>query len=118
MRTLIRALVVIGLQACATSPVIAPLPQPKRIIARGGGGWKDGQVNEPIILVNPKDPSRLVMFYSGMKLGGNGGAIGKAWATAADPFTWHEDDANPVLVNETTAPTRDAGVRLDSVIYD
>lgn len=106
------------LTGCATSPVIPPLPQPKRIIARGGGGWKDGQVNEPVILVNPKDSSRLVMFYSGMKLGGNGGAIGKAWATAADPFTWHEFDGNPVLVNPTRTPARDVGIRLDSVIYD
>ncbi|HVE43021.1 MAG TPA: hypothetical protein VNM14_24290 [Planctomycetota bacterium] len=106
------------LTGCATSPAIAPLPQPKMIISRGGGGWKDGQVNEPIILVNPKDPSRLVMFYSGMKLGGNGGAIGKAWATATDPFTWHEDEGNPVLVNETASPARDVGVRLDSVLYD
>jgi len=104
----------VGLAACAPEPVAARLSQPKMIVSRGGGGWKDGQVNEPIILVNPKDPSRLVMFYSGMKLGGNGGAIGKAWATAADPFTWHEDDGNPFLVNET----REAGVRLDSVLYD
>jgi hypothetical protein len=113
------ALVCLGLLAgCSTSPVIPPLPRPKMIIARGGGGWKDGQVNEPIILVNPKDSTRLVMFYSGMKLGGNAGSIGKAWATAADPFTWHEFDGNPVLVNETPAPNRDVGIRIDSVIYD
>ena len=51
--------------------------------------------------VAPQDPSRLVMFFSGMKLGGNGGSIGKAWATAADPFTWHEDERNPVLLDRT-----------------
>ena len=107
-----------GTAGCAPAPVAPPLPKPKMIISRGGRGWKDGQVNEPVILVNPKDPSRLVMFYSGMKLGGNGGAIGKAWATAADPFTWHEDEGNPILLNETASPARDVGVRLDSVIYD
>jgi len=117
---LCKLLVVVGLVAgCAPSvrPAAAP-SQPKMIISRGGGGWKEGQVNEPIILVNPKDPTRLVMFYSGMKLGGHGGSIGKAWATAADPFTWHEDEGNPILLNKTPSPTRDVGVRLDSVIYE
>ncbi len=57
---------------------------PKKIINYGGGGWKDGQANEPCILVNPKDKSKLIMFYSGMKLGGSAGAIGKAWANVAE----------------------------------
>ncbi len=118
LKSVVALLLLTGAAGCSPSPVMATLPQPKKIISCGGGGWKDGQVNEPIILVNPKDPSRLVMFYSGMKLGGNGGAIGKAWASAADPFTWHEDEGNPVLVNETATPARDVGVRLDSVIYD
>jgi hypothetical protein len=47
-------------------------PPPQRII-NYGGGWKDGQVNEPCILVNPKDPTKLIMFFSGMQLGGSQG---------------------------------------------
>ncbi|RPH38140.1 MAG: hypothetical protein EHM91_14245, partial [Planctomycetota bacterium] len=65
------ALMVVGLAAgCAAraEPLATAPSRPKLIVSRGGGGWKEGQVNEPIILINPKDPSRLVMFYSGMKL--------------------------------------------------
>ena len=76
-----------------------PVPaKPRMVINCGGGGWKDGQVQEPCILVNPKDAGKLIMFYAGMKLGGREGAIAKAWADVADPFTWHED-AKPPLLN-------------------
>ena len=55
-----------------------PVPaKPRMVINCGGGGWKDGQVQEPCILVNPKDASKLIMFYAGMKLGGREGAIAK-----------------------------------------
>ncbi len=76
---------------------MASPPTPKEIISYGGGGWKDGQVNEPCLLANPKDATKLIMFYSGMKLGGSKGAIGKAWANISDPFTWHEDSDNPIF---------------------
>ena len=33
--------------------------KPRMIIPCGGGGWKDGQVQEPCILVNPKDAGKL-----------------------------------------------------------
>ena len=57
---------------CLIVPVQAQVPAaPQRIINYGGGGWKNGQVNEPVILVNPKDKSKLIMFYSGMQLGGS-----------------------------------------------
>ena len=83
-----------------------------------GGGWKDGQVQEPCILVNPKDASKLIMFYAGMKLGGREGAIGKAWANVADPFTWHEDVRHPLLQAEPGIAFHETGcIRLDSVIY-
>src|SRR5437868_1888942 len=81
-------------------PIVATQASPTKIIDYGGGGWKDGQVNEPCILVNPKDPKRLIMFYSGMKLGGSAGAVGKAWAELAEPFVWHEDDKNPLLTRD------------------
>lgn len=90
-------------------------PQP--IIRFGGGGWKDGQVNEPIILVNPKDATKLVMFYSGMKLGGRDGAIGKAWANVTEPMVWHEDEANPLLTGDPNIPFEAKGIRLDAVLY-
>jgi hypothetical protein len=79
-----------------TTPVMAknaaPLvpATPRMIINCGGGGWKDGQVQEPCILVNPKDSSKLIMFYARMKLGGKEGYLAKAWANVTEPFTWHE----------------------------
>ncbi len=91
---------------------------PKKIIDFGGGGWKDGQVNEPCILVNPKDSSKLVMFYSGMKLGGSAGAIGKAWANVSEPFTWHEDADNPIFRADPNIPFEASAIRLDAVIYN
>lgn len=90
---------------------------PKKIISFGGGGWKEGQVNEPCILVNPKDPTRLVMFYSAMQLGGGAGAIGKAWASVSDPLTWHEDPANPILAADPSIPFEASSIRLDTAIY-
>jgi hypothetical protein len=96
-----------------------PVPaSPKMIINCGGGGWKDGQVQEPCILVNPKDPSKLIMFYAGMKLGGENGCIGKAWADVSDPFTWHEDANNPFLRSYPTDSSEGGTLRLDSVLYD
>lgn len=90
---------------------------PTKIINYGGGGWKDGQVNEPCILVNPKDPTKLIMFYSGMKLGGSAGAIGKAWANVSEPLIWHEDTGNPILVSDPTISFEASAIRLDTVIY-
>src|SRR5262249_17616357 len=101
----------------AQQPNVATIPTPKKIISYGGGGWKDGQVNEPCILVNPKDAKKLIMFYSGMKLGGSAGAIGKAWANIAEPFIWHEDDHNPLLTGDPKIPFEASAIRLDTVIY-
>lgn len=90
---------------------------PTKIINFGGGGWKDGQVNEPCILVNPKDPTKLVMFYSAMQLGGSKGAIGKAWANIDEPLVWHEDAGNPILVADANLAFEASAIRLDAVIY-
>jgi hypothetical protein len=89
---------------------------PRKIILYGND-WKAGQVNEPCILVNPKNPTMLIMFYSGMKLGGKEGCIGKAWANVADPFNWHEDERNPILRYAPQISFEASGIRLDSVIY-
>lgn len=93
-------------------------PSPKKIINFGGGGWKDGQVNEPCIFVNPKDKTKLIMFYSGMKLGGSAGAIGKAWANISEPFIWHEDANNPIFTCDPNISFEASAIRLDTVIYN
>ncbi len=106
----------------SASNAICELPAkqdtPVKIIDFGSGGWKDGQVNEPVVLVNPTDPHKLIMFFSGMKLGGSSGTIGKAWAYTSKPFVWHEDAANPILIYDPAVPFEASGIRLDSVIYN
>ena len=87
------------------------------IINRTSSAWESQQVQEPCILPNPKDPARLVMFYSGVPATNrNLCYIGKAWALTADPFTWHQDEHNPVF-----GPGKqgwDSGsIRLDTVLY-
>jgi hypothetical protein len=89
------------------------------IVNYGGGGWKSGQVEEPCILVNPKDSTKLIMFYSGATALADGGvaSIGKAWARVSDPYIWHEDAKNPIL-RGVRGPAFDENIRLDSVIYN
>ncbi len=87
------------------------------IINRTNSAWESQQVQEPCILPNPKDPARLVMFYSGVPATNrNLCFIGKAWALKSDPLTWHQDERNPVF-----APGKegwDSGsIRLDCVLY-
>ena len=89
----------------------------KVVIDRTGRAWQSQQVEEPCILPNPKDPGRLVMFYSGVSAANRTVAtIGKAWARVEDPWTWHQDENNPFL-----GPGQqgwDAGtIRLDAVLY-
>jgi hypothetical protein len=89
----------------------------ERIIDRTVAAWQSQQVQEPCILENPKDPDRLVMFYSGVPAGDRGICyIGKAWALKSDPFTWHQDPSNPVFA---PAPTGwdSHSIRLDCVLY-
>lgn len=88
----------------------------KIVLDRTGKEWESQQVEEPCILQNPKDPSRLLMFYSGVSSSHKSIAeIGKAWALASDPMNWHQDEKNPIF-----SPGRgwDSGtIRLDSVLY-
>ena len=105
-----------ALAAMAQNAGSSTPPKPRKIIDYGGGGWKDFQVEEPCILVNPKDTNKLIMFYSGVKLGGPV-CHGKAWADVSDPFTWHEDANNPFFGGDPKiAP--EGSIRLDSVIYN
>jgi hypothetical protein len=122
MRAIVHLTCFLGLflvPALAQDAVSAVPSKPRKIIDCGGGGWKDGQVQEPCVLVNPKNPGQLIMFYAGMKLGGREGAVGKAWASAADPFAWHEEAESPLLGPEAAlASNPSAYIRLDSVIYN
>ena len=87
------------------------------IIDRTGSAWQSQQVEEPCILPNPKDPSRLIMFYSGVSAADRAVAtIGKAWAHIADPWTWHQDEKNPFFTPGQSG--WDSGtIRLDCVLY-
>jgi hypothetical protein len=101
----------------AVSVAAGGQPVAKVIINRNAASWESQQVQEPCILSNPKDPTRLVMFYSGVPAANRDLCyIGKAWALKSDPFTWHQDEKNPVF-----APSQDGWdsgtIRLDSVLY-
>lgn len=87
------------------------------IIDRTGRDWESQQVQEPCILPNPKQPGKLVMFYSGVSSANKAIAtVGKAWADESDPFTWHQDAANPFFGPGQSG--WDAGtIRLDAVLY-
>lgn len=68
------------------------------VLPRAGHDWMSQRVEEPCILPNPKVPGRLVMFYSAVSSSNRVvAAIGKAWAQTRDPFTWHQDEANPIF---------------------
>jgi len=112
------------LLSATTSPVFASNPAAPRMAIRGEvviqrteSAWESQQVQEPCILPNPKDPARLVMFYSGVPASNrNVCFIGKAWALKSAPFAWHQDPQNPVF-----SPGKqgwDSGsIRLDAVLY-
>lgn len=108
-----------GLLAVGIAPLRAAEPaiRGEVIINRKAAAWESQQVQEPCIIENPKDPTRLVMFYSGVPASNrNLCYIGKAWALKSDPFTWHQDEGNPVF-----APSKDGwdsgSMRLDAVLY-
>ena len=67
------------------------------IINYGGGGWKDSQVQEPCVFIDPTDTSKVIMVFAGMAAPVATGvqSLGLATATVADPFTWTESPSNP-----------------------
>lgn len=96
------------------------------VLARSSHEWMSQQIEEPCILPNPKAPGRLIMFYGAVPASNrNIAAIGKAWAEVNDPFTWHQDEANPIFKpsgqcggTASTPPAWDAcAIRLDTVLY-
>lgn len=85
------------------------------------GGWAGGQLQEPCILQNPKDSTKLIMFYAGMNListDGGHGAISKAWAFRSDPYVWYEYSDNPVLNPDPSIPFEAFCIRLDCILYN
>jgi hypothetical protein len=83
-------------------------------------GWSSGQVMEPCILTNPKDTSKLIMFYGGGHLIAEDGgrwAIGKAWADKSDPAVWHEFGDNPIVRPDPRIPFESYFIRMDCVLY-
>jgi len=102
----------------ASTPMTSPKPVNGRIIIdRTNSDWQSQQVQEPCILQNPKDPSRLVMLYSGVPKANRAYcAFGKAWASVDDPMTWHQDPANPVFGPGKTGWDR-GSIRLDTMLY-
>jgi hypothetical protein len=80
------------------------------IINYGGGGWKDSQVQEPVIFPDPTDATKLIMLFAGMASPVASGTqhIGIATATVADPYTWTESPANPWIADNNR--------RIDSVV--
>jgi hypothetical protein len=84
------------------------------------GGWADGQLEEPCILENPKDSSRLIMFYSGANLVKNNGGkcgIAKAWAYKKNPLKWFEYPDNPIINYDPAVKFEAVNIRLDCVLY-
>ncbi|MSU66120.1 MAG: hypothetical protein EXS38_08495 [Opitutus sp.] len=124
MKSLVRILGATGLVAVLGAPVFAASAaalsgsiRGEVIINRTASAWESQQVQEPCILPNPKNPDRLVMFYSGVPAADRKLCfIGKAWALKSDPFTWHQDERNPVFSPGKTG--WDSGsIRLDAVLY-
>ena len=84
------------------------------------GGWAGGQIEEPCILVNPKDSTKMIMFYSGASLvstDGGKAAIAKAWAYKSDPYKWYEYPGNPIITYAPAIPFEETNIRLDCVLY-
>ncbi|MHC1764405.1 MAG: hypothetical protein AB9869_08875 [Verrucomicrobiia bacterium] len=102
---------------CAHLSAAEPTARGEVIIRRSDAAWQSQQVQETCILPNPRDPARLVMFYSGVPATNRSVCfIGKAWALKSDPFTWHQDPANPVF--KPGKEGWDSGsIRLDAVLY-
>jgi hypothetical protein len=87
------------------------------VLARSSHDWMSQQIEEPCILPNPKDPQRLIMFYSAVSSSNRVvAAIGKAWADKSDPFHWHQDDANPIF-RPAEHGWDSSTIRLDAVLY-
>jgi predicted GH43/DUF377 family glycosyl hydrolase len=79
--------------------------------------WKDGQVQESIVFNDPKDRSKLIMYYSGYRHPFPAGTdIGIATADLANPFVWTDFPSNPILSSGSNLHNK-VWMRLDSMLY-
>lgn len=92
----------------------------KPILKHGGFSGAGGQIMESCILINPKDSTKLIMFYAGQNLiitDGGRGALAKGWAYRKNPLVWYEYKGNPILTPDPAIPFETFSVRMDCVLY-
>lgn len=101
----------------STTASDSPSVRGEIIMARSDNAWMSQQIEEPCIVLNPKVPGKLVMFYGAVPSSNRDiAAIGKAWAETKAPFRWYQDKANPIFLPSETG--WDSGtIRLDTVLY-
>lgn len=116
---LVTCLLATSLTAAFAASSAAPAAVRGRVfIDRLSAPWQSQQVQEACVLPNPKDPEKLIMFYSGVPAANRRTCfIGKAWALKSDPFTWHQDPANPVFLPAGGEAWDSNSIRLDAVLY-
>lgn len=86
-----------------------------------GKPWAGGQLQEPCILVNPKDSTKLIMIYAGMNLikdDGGRGAIFKAWAHTSNPYKWYDIDDGPIITPDSSILYENKCIRMDCLLYN
>jgi len=67
------------------------------IIDFGGPTWEHNQLTSPIVFVDPTDPTKLIMIYTGLESLVSLSKIGAATATVSNPYSWTESPANPLV---------------------
>ncbi len=69
------------------------------ILCHGESGWKESQINDPLIVRDVQNRDKLIMFFTGMAAPTALGkfSIGLATADLSNPFVWTENPSNPVL---------------------
>jgi len=84
--------------------------------------WKDSQIYDPVVLEDPNDENRLIMYASGMtapvQLGTQ--SVGRFTAHKSNPFKW-ELTHGPVFSRSDEIGLKgqkSSGARLGSVVYD
>jgi len=90
------------------------------LMKHGGFAGASGQVMEPCILTNPKDSTKLIMFYAGQNLiptDGGRGALAKAWAYKSKPLVWYDYKQNPILTPDPLISFETFSIRMDCVLY-
>jgi len=103
---------------------IKPFAARTRIAAldTGKGNFFDSQTYDPSVLINPDDPTELIMFFSAMAAPVQTGIqrIGRATACVSDPTTWKvSNNGKPVLTPDEHGWERGGdGLRCDSVVYN